>query len=205
MKVCVYFVPREGVHPTAKLDDYYRLWPIMKRHVNQLGYSLVHLTDMHTPNMGDEVERFHVPPETTIYSRDVAWWFYVRSLPDDETACMIEPDTVLLKEIPPLSEGYDLVLLRRSKPIIPGWFKMARRSATEFFAQVSSEYLGMPDRDWVFHGDITALHRVVKRNTHGCKIEWRDWTRYGFRKAPNADPIMLQFKGDSKHEMLRFA
>lgn len=202
MRYVVYFVPREGVHPHATLSDYDKLWPIMKRSVNALGHKLVHLTDTETPSRGDDAFRVAVDPATTIMSRDIAWLRYLKALPEGEQACMIEPDTILMKDVPRLGDGADLVLLRRSKPIIPGWFKLASNRAVPFFQEIVDEYANIPEQDHAFHGDVTALHRVVARRTHGCVIEWRDWIRYGFRKALHLDPILLQFKGHSKQEML---
>lgn len=199
MIYAVYFVPRDGVHPVATLDDYRRLWPIMKASVNKLGHKLVHLTDEYTQCWGDSVWRTNVDAAKTVFSRDVAWLRYVAQLPEGEQACMIEPDTVLLKDIPPIKDGFDFVLLKRSKPVIPGWFKLAKKSAVPFLMQVVHEYLDIPECDHTFHGDIEALHRAVKR--FAWRIEWRDWTRYGFRKAPHLDPYLLQYKGTSKHEM----
>lgn len=215
MIYCCYFVPREGAHPTAVLSDYAKLWPIMHRSLRKLGHQLVHITDMHTPSWGDSVARFNVDPATTVYSRDVAWLRFVESLPHDEHACMIEPDTMMLKDIPPIKPGFDMVLLSRPQKTIPGWFKLARRRAVPFLREVVSRYDGQPDERRVFHGDIFALHRAVGLGdneravtipslAHGVRIEIRDWTRYGFRKSPNSDPFFLQFKGTSKHEMLRF-
>lgn len=202
MRYCVYFVPREGVHPTAKLSDYSLLWPIMHKSVRKLGHKLVHLTDLHTPSWGDEVWRTDVDPATTVYSRDVAWARYVEALPEGEQACMIEPDTILLRDIPPVKDKHDLVLLKRDKGAC-GWFKLAKRSAAPFFRIVVDEYFNIPVNFHSFHGDLGALERAQRRG-HGCRIEWRDWHRYGFRKDPNSDPYLLQFKGTSKSDMLAY-
>lgn len=209
----VYFVPREGVHPHASLADYGRLWPIMHRSVKKLGHRLMHITDMATPSWGDDTFRVDVDPATTVYSRDVAWAKFVASIPDDEQACMIEPDTVMLREFPPIVEGRDLVLLRRPSDCIPGWFKLATNQATPFFEQVVDEYKHVPLHERCFHGDMKALLRAYSGeekpltrwpgSAQGCEIEWRDWKQYGHRGTIGA--YFHQYKGNSKHEMLRLA
>jgi len=213
MRYVVFFVPREGIHPCASLEDYSKLWPIMHRSVKRLGHELVHLTDKVTPCMGDSVHRVDVDPATTIYSRDVAWRDYVASLPDGEQACMIEPDTYMLRSIPPIADGFDMVLLRRPYKVIPGWFKLATNRAIPFYDRVLREWEAFTGDLRVFHGDIGALHRAcsipdgesahtIPEIVDGVRIESRDWWRYGFRKADNR-PYFLQFKGESKADMLR--
>ena len=115
-----YFVPREGVHPHASLEDYAAMWPIMHRSVKKLGHELVHITDMHTECWGDAAFRVNVDPATTVFSRDVAWAEFVRQLPDGETAVMVEPDTLMLMNVPDILPGKDCVVLRRPQKCVPG-------------------------------------------------------------------------------------
>jgi hypothetical protein len=216
MIYAIYFVPRDGVHPHATKETYAKLWPIMHDSVRRLGHSLVHITDKHTPCMGDSVFRVDVDPATTVYSRDVAWRAFLTSLADDGQACMIEPDTVLLRDIPPIADGFDMVLLRRPQKCIPGWFKLGTKRSIPFCDRVLKEWESFTGDLRVFHGDISAIHRAcgikdgdtahtIPNKVNGVRIEVRDWFRYGFRKSPNFEPYLLQFKGASKDEMLRFA
>jgi hypothetical protein len=215
MKYTIFWVPNEGVHPHASLETYKRIWPKMHQSVRQLGHKLVHLTDETTPSWGDEV--FRVPglnPQHTMWSRDVAWLKYIESLDTDEQACMIEPDTVMLRDVPLIKDGYDMVLLRRPESCIPGWFKLAKRSAAPFYAQVVANYDLIPMGLWSFHGDIDALHmacgmsrqdtaHTLPTQVHGVRIESRDWPCYGFRK-PHANmkqQVFFQYKGFSKEQM----
>lgn len=214
MIYAVYFVPREGVHPEVGLEMYAKMWPIMMRSVHRLGHQLVHLTDMYTESWGDLVHRVDVDPETTVYSRDVAWAKYIERLTGDEQAMMLEPDTVMMREVPPIKDGCDLVVLRRPQSCVPGWFRLGKRSSLPFYQEVVANYRGLTHAQHCFHGDIGAMHRTLgiadgeKAHTipgeaAGCKIEVRDWDRYGFRKG--RDPYLLQFKGHSKDQMLRLA
>lgn len=214
MKYAVYFVPREGVHPHATLDDYQRLWPIMHRSVRALGHRLIHITDDNTANWGDEC--FRVPgldPSTTMRSRDVAWHQFVQSLQPGEQACMIEPDTVMLRDVPPIAEGHDMVLLRRPESVVPGWFKLAKRTAEPFYRAVVENYAHVDRSLWAFHGDIRALHmtlgigktaNLLPTERCGVRIEVRDWPCYGFRKAHARmrEQVFHQYKGTSKADML---
>lgn len=212
----VYFVPREGVHPCNPLSIYSKLWPIMMDSVHRLGHKLIHLTDMHSPNMGDFVWRTDVDAATTVYSRDVAWLRFLHQLDAHEQACMIEPDTLMFKEIPPIKNGCDMVLLRRPQKCIPGWFKLGTKRAVPFFRDVVHQYDNIPLEQHVFHGDIPALHRAcgikdgdkatrIPKERHGVKIESREWRDYGFRKGPKESAYFHQFKGDSKEDMLEAA
>lgn len=213
MRYVVYFVPKESIHPCTSLDLYKKLWPIMKKSVNDLGHELVHITDDHTPCWGDSAFRIELDPSTTIYSRDVAWLAYLASLKDREQACMIEPDTILVRDIPPIKKGCNMVLLQRPQSYMAGWFKLATKLAMPFYRQVIKNYDGLPEEMKVFHGDIRALHRTIGIGDHekaeripmeacGVKIEVRNWYQYGFRKGH--DPYLLQFKGGSKPEMLKW-
>lgn len=214
MRYVVYFVPREGVHPHATLDDYRKLFPIMHESVRGLGHKLVHLTDLTSPCLGDEVWRTDVSARTTVFSRDVAWARYVEALPDGEQACMIEPDTLMLKDIPGISDGYDMVVLRRPQSCVPGWFKLARNTAAPLLWKIVDNYQSLSDEMHVFHGDINALHAALSipdgQTAHtipsvaeGVRIEVRDWDMYGFRKT--SGQFFLQFKGTSKRDMLAHA
>lgn len=210
-----YFVPREGVHPHAKLSDYEHLWKIMHRSLRKLGHKLVHITDLHTESWGDSEFRIDVDPATTVYSRDVAWAEFVRRLPDGEEACMVEPDTIMLRDIPPIQKGADCVILRRPEKVVPGWFKLAKNTAAPLYDAVVRAYDHFPDHFRAFHGDIKALHYVlgfapgqrahtIPHEVGGVKIESRNWVAYGSR-SPNTDSYLLQFKGISKKMMLRLA
>lgn len=212
MIYAVYFVPREGVHPNATLEDYGKLWPIMHRSVNRLGHKLVHITDMHTESWGDDVYRVDVSAETTVYSRDVAWARFVADLGSD-TAVMVEPDTLMLKDVPDIRPNCDLCVLRRPESCVPGWFKMSRKASAPFYEDVVRSYAGLPSEMLAFHGDIKALHKTlgipdgqkahtIPSHAAGCKIDVRDWHRYGFRKT--SDQFFLQFKGTSKQDMLAY-
>lgn len=211
-----FFIPREGAHPCASLDDYSKLWPIMHESVRKLGHKLVHITDVATTSWGDECFRADVDPKTTIYSRDVAWRAFLSQLPEGEQACMIEPDTLMLRDIPPLSDSHDMRLLRRPQKCIPGWFKLAKRSALPFYDRVLREWESLNGDLRVFHGDIGALHRAcgiadgdtahtIPSLVDGVRIDVQDWPLYGFRKNPRSNPYFLQFKGTSKSDMLRHA
>lgn len=212
----VYFVPLEGAHPHASLDLYKRIWPIMHKSVHAIGGKLVHLTDLHTERWGDSAFRVDVDSQTTIYSRDVAWLEFLRKLPTGEQACMIEPDTLMLKPVPPIADGFDMALLRRPEKCVPGWFKLATNRAVPFYERVMREWDSLTGDLRVFHGDIGALHRAcgiadgdtahtIPSLVEGVRIEVREWHRYGFRKSPQSDPYFLQFKGTSKEGMLKHA
>jgi hypothetical protein len=215
MKYTIFWVPNEGVHPHATQETYDRIWPIMHRSVRKLGHKLIHITDEKTPSLGDEVYR--VPglnPKHTMKARDEAWLNFLLSLDADEQACMIEPDTLMLRDVPPISDGYDMVLLRRFESCVPGWFKLAKRSAAPFYQQVVDNYANVPQDLWGFHGDIHALHMAcgigAKETAHaipseacGVTIEVRNWPCYGFRKAHSnmRNQVFFQFKGTSKKDM----
>jgi hypothetical protein len=187
----------------------------MHQSVRQLGHKLIHITDETTPSWGDEV--FRVPglrTEHTMWSRDVAWLKYIESLDGNEQACMIEPDTVMLRDVPPIKDGCDMVLLRRPESCIPGWFKLAKASAAPFYAQVVANYELIPGELRSFHGDIHALHmacgltredtgHTLPSEAHGVRIESRDWPCYGFRKPHSGwqNQVFLQYKGFSKELM----
>jgi hypothetical protein len=215
MKYTIFWIPNEGVHPHATLETYAKIWPIMHESVRKLGHKLVHITDEDTPCWGDEV--FRVPglnAKHTMWSRDVAWLSYINSLDKNEQACMIEPDTVMVRDVPPIQEGFDMVLLRRPESVIPGWFKLAKKSASRFYQQVVENYERLPVEWRSFHGDIKALHmaaglaenetaHTLPALAHGTRIEVRDWPCYGFRKphAAQAHQVFLQYKGTSKKDM----
>lgn len=214
MRYCVFFVPRDGVHPCASLDLYRKLWPIMHESVARLGHRLTHITDLQTECWGDDVFRIDLDPSTTIYSRDIAWLAFLQSMPDGEQACMIEPDTYMLREVPPIGDRHDLVVLRRPISRVPGWFRLATNRAVPFYREVVRQYDRMDESMRVFHGDILAIHRtlgiaddakadVFPSMVHGCRIEVRDWVLYGFRKTRGQ--YFLQFKGTSKEQMLALA
>lgn len=215
MKYTIFWVPNEGVHPHATQETYDRIWPIMHNSVRKLGHKLIHITDEKTPSLGDEVYR--VPglnPKHTMKSRDEAWLNFLLSLDADEQACMIEPDTLMLRDVPPISDGYDMVLLRRSKACVPGWFKLAKRSAAPFYQQVVANYQTVPEKLWGLHGDTDALRMAcgmsanetaytIPAHLHGVAIEVRDWWCYGYRKAhpQMKHQVFFQFKGNSKQDM----
>lgn len=211
-----YFVPKAGIHPTASVDIYEKLWPIMLKSVHKLGHKLVHITDSTTPSWGDSVYRVPgLDADTTIYSRDVAWLHYLRHLPIGEQACMIEPDTYMLREMPPLATGCNMALLTRPSKQVPGWFRLSTRRAVTFYQALVDHYQDLSREQHVFHGDIIALHRAlglpengkahwIPSYAHGAHIESRNWLQYGFRKG-GGNPVMWQFKGTSKDEMLALA
>lgn len=215
MNYTIFWVPNEGVHPHASLETYKRIWPKMHQSVRQLGHKLIHITDETTPSWGDEV--FRVPglnAQHTMKSRDVAWLKYIESLDADEQACMIEPDTLMMREVPPIKDGYDMVLLRRPQACVPGWFKLAKRSAAPFYRRVVANYESVPENLWALHGDTDALRmacgiaanqpaKSIPSHLHGVNIEVRDWWCYGYRKPhPNMkQQVFFQFKGSSKDEM----
>lgn len=209
---CVFFVPNEGVHPCASLADYAKLWPVMHDSVRQLGHEVTHLTDMRTESWGDHVFRVDVDAKTTVRSRDIVWAEFVRQLGPDETAIMIEPDTVMVRPIPDLRDGCDLVILRRPGACVSGGFKMARRSAAPFFDAVVRQYGQIDPSQHPFHGDVLALHRTlgikpgktadnIPDQAEGCRIDVREFRDYGWRGS--RAPYLLQFKGASKSLMLR--
>jgi hypothetical protein len=211
MIYAVFFVPAEGVHPVAKLEWYPKLWSRMHESARKLGIQITHLTDTHTESWGDQVFRTELDPLKTVYSRDVSWARFVEQLEPGQQACMIEPDTILCKHVPPIRPCHDLVVLRRPEKCVPGGFKLATREAAPFYRKVVENYAHVPTELHSFHGDIHALHRTlgikpgerahtIPRIVEGCRIEARDWYAYGYRKHP--DPYLLQYKGTSKTQLL---
>jgi len=213
MIYAVYFVPAPGAHPCNGIELYDQLWPIMLASVHRIGGKLVHITDEHTPSRGDSVFRVPVDPATMIYSRDVAWTEFLRSIGDQDEAAMIEPDTYMLRPVPRIRQGCDAVLLTRASKQVPGWFKIGTRRAVPLWEAVVREYSGLSPEQHVFHGDIVAMHRalgigegkraaVIPEMAHGVRIESRPWTDYGLRKGNQKTKVFLQYKGKSKSDML---
>jgi len=209
-----YFAAAEGAHPCVSSVSIYKdLWEVMIGAVHRLGHEVVHITDMASESWGDHVFRVDVDPLTVVYSRDVAWAAFVESLDDDSQAMMIEPDTLMLRPVPPLQPASDLCVLTRPGNGVPGWFRLSKKSSLPFYRDVVDAYDDMDSKLRVFHGDIGAVHRVLgikdggyaedlKLVASGCTIETRSWLQYGYRKG--IDPYFLQFKGTSKEQMLRF-
>jgi hypothetical protein len=204
----VYFAQSTHPHPCGEVPPYRDQWAAMHRSARKLGLKVWHLTDRSSESWGDETFRSDVDPDTIVYSRDVAWAQFIRQLPDGEQACMIEPDCIMLKKIPPTNR--DMVLLHRPHKVPAGWFKLGTRKAAPFFDAVAEEYSSMTPEEHVWHGDITAIMNLigtkggergwkVPATVKGVQIESRPCALYGGEKKANA--FFHQYKGSSKSKM----
>lgn len=216
MKVACYFAAAEGAHPNCSTSDYDKMWPVMQASVERQGYQLIHLTTWNDPARCEKVFRVDADPATVMFSREVAWLEFLYSLEDDEEAVLVEPDAYLLRPIPQLAIGADMMLLRRYKTL-PCGFRLAKKSAIPFYEAVVREYDKMDREHKTFHGDAQTHHRLLGIGPRGARFEgygsfmrwesvnieirdWLDYTSKLWRKA-----VAWNFKGDSKHIMLAMA
>jgi len=213
MKVVCYYAAVPGAHPHCEPSDYDKLWPVMQESVEKQGYELIHLTGPDEPARCDNVFRTVIRPETVMFSRELAWLDYLRSIDnDDEQIVLVEPDAFLLRPIPPLQHG-DMMLLHRPGKSLPSGFRLCTRKAIPFYEAVVQNYRSYGFADKVFHGDVKVQHALlglgprgavnIPRSCRGVRIEVRDWLDYTSKLWRNA--IAWNFKGTSKHIMLEMA
>lgn len=201
MIVCCYYSPVVGGHPHCTPSEYDQIWPVMQRSVEAQGYELVHLTTRDAEAKCAKVFRYDGDPNLVMWTRELAWLEFLRSVPDDEQVVMVEPDCMLLRQVPRLHNNADLMLLRRYKGTVPAGFRLARKSAIPFYEAVVAEYSTYPEEHKKFHGDAGALLAVAKRP--GWNIEWRSWLLYTSKLW--RDAVAWNFKGTSKITMLEIA
>lgn len=212
MKVACYYAAAEGAHPHCTPSEYDIIWPVMQRSVERHGYELIHLTGQDDPAKCDNVFRTIIRPETVMFSREIAWVDFLRSLDDGEEAVLIEPDAYLNKPIPPLTYG-DMMLLHRPNKSLPSGFRLCTNKALPFYEAVVQNYRSYPYADKVFHGDVKVHHALlglgkqgavnIPRSCRGVRIEIRDWLDYTSKRWAKA--VAWNFKGTSKTTMLQMA
>ena len=212
MRVVCYYAAAEGAHPHCAPTDYDRLWPVMQESVERQGYELTHLTTSDEPAKCKNVFRTVIRPETVMFSREVAWLDFLRTLPDGESAVLIEPDAYLLRPIPPLVYG-DMMLLYRPEKSLPSGFRLCTNRAIPYYEAVVQTYRSYSHADKGFHGDVKVQHKLLGLGTHGAiniprscrgvKIEVRNWIHYTSKLWHDA--VAWNFKGTSKQIMLDMA
>lgn len=211
MKVVCYYAAMPGAHPHCEPADYDTIWPLMQKSVEAQGYELTHLTSLKEPAKCDSVYRVDIDPALVMFSREHAWLEYLKQLPEDETAVLVEPDAYLLRPIPELKG--DMMLLERPGKSLPCGFRMATKRAVPFYEAVCRLYSNYDDDDKVFHGDVKVHHKLLKlgargaygipNHWNGVTIERRDWLDYTSKRWAKA--VAWNFKGTSKHIMLDMA
>jgi len=209
MRIACYYAAAPGTHPNATPELYDRIWPIMQDSLLEHGYELDHLTDLEDKARGHRCFRFDVDPATVMFSREIAWLRYLERLPPGETAVMVEPDCLLRKPIPELTDGAFL-MLRRPGASPPSGFRMATREAIPFYEAMVRHYNGLSREEQVFHGDVRCLRELLgikprgagdmPRMWRGIPIEVRNASDYTTHGTPDA--VAWNFKGSSKPRML---
>ena len=212
MRVCCYFAYAEGAHPLAGRGDYDALIPVMSKFVHRHGYKLDHLTCGDEPAFGDRcIRHADLDPRFVMWNREVAWLRYLQELPEGEQAVLVEPDCLLLRKIPPLTDA-DLMLLQRDGETPSPGFRLAKRSSLPLYEEVVRVYSEMGDDLRVIHGDVIALRvaldakrSVVPSQWRGLRIEVRKFFDYcGKPHLLHSGTVALNFKGGSKQRMVRF-
>lgn len=213
MKIVCYFADADGAHPNCSTSDYDVMWPVMQRSVERHGYELIHLTDLHDKPRCTNTIRYDLDSRLVMFSREIAWLRFLESIDDNEQLVLVEPDAYLLRPIPPLADGKDVMFLHRPHKNIPCGFRLARKSAAPFYRAVVETYAKESDSNKTFHGDVGVHHALLGIGPSGIqslpdrwrdiRIEHRNWIDYTSKLWKNA--VAWNFKGTSKHYMLDLA
>jgi hypothetical protein len=211
VKVVCYFADADGSHPHCSTAEYDRIWPVMQKSVERCGYELIQLTSRKDKPRCANVVRYDIDPATVMFSREVAWLAYLEQA--QEEVVMVEPDCFMLRPVPPLADGKDMLLLQRPGRVLPSGFRLAKASAAPFYRAVVEEYSKWSHDDKVFHGDCKVHHLLLGIGKGGAidpptswnsvQIEVRNWIDYTSKLWRRA--VAWNFKGTSKDKMLAMA
>lgn len=211
MQLVVYWASAPGAHPNASIEMTLKCWPVMHRQVRKLGYKLIVLTHASEKLAVPHYLRidYDIKPELCALAREQAWSRYVASLPEGVTAVMIEPDCYLLRRIPDLRPDADMLLLRRPNKMTPTCFRMAKRTATPYYAEMCRRVEALPADKHIWCGDMDAQQSMVGRPDNppsefqGVRIEHRDHADYTEpKRRANPSAIAWYFNGTKKRHMV---
>lgn len=185
MKAVVYHADAQthDGRPAGKL--YSQLFVRFRKHVNDFGMKLVHLTLAGFPGWGDE--NYYIyghEARNVVANREEAFTTFLDSAPDD-VYWFTEADCTIYNLWPPLTTDCAMLYRKDAKaPMCPAW-RMARPSALPFFIALRDAMRAEPGKNW--HGDTEAFNKTWVLmgspksgivDFKGVKIEMRDYTHY---------------------------
>lgn len=211
MKACVYHAEDGKNRWGYQEGTYKRLFDGFKNNVKKYGIDTIHLTLDGQEGWGDENKYYsNLNPRNVIYNREVCFVRFLTDAPDD-VYWFTEPDARVLKPIPQIKDGIDLVLLYRPRdgvPMTPS-FRIARKSALPFFIEVMEEMKKQPKDTWAWNGDSVAWNSMYKKIGSPKKlglfrykkinIEFRDYILY---TAMDDSGIIRHYKGGNKQQLV---
>lgn len=214
MKIAIFWAWAEGAHPSGRLDVYKQIWPVMHRRVKEVGYKLTWLTVPSEKNdmPCDERLNFDVTDvRRSALAREEAWMQYLeRHVSDTDQVAQIEPDTYLRREIPPLGPDHDMILIRRDKPPTPTCFKLVKKSAMPFYAEILKRIPTLHSSLHTWCGDAAAQEQLVPdcrrppSEVFGVRIEVREFRDYCLTQGGNGNAVCWTYNGhfSKKRRML---
>ncbi len=198
MRIVVY-------HASFENDEKYeKCWSELIRSAHSHGYTVIQLTAKdEATTYGDDVLRFDVVPRTMNYSREICLAAFLSEHAEaDEQYVLLEPDFSILRPLPGIPDGIDLVLLSREyrqKNAVPG-VRFFRRSALPFFERCRDECSEMTVKKKRWNCDVKAMAKVIGswdkyqdgdiQEHCGVKVLFRSARPYGLAPGER-DPYLL--------------